>query len=344
MPYVGREYASALIGITGSQTLIPCWVKPLGAADWVLRLHEVSGERGSVHVQLRPGWSVRRVDLRERPADERVTDKVVYRPYEIVSLRISRSAHHAVSASPSSSTWEGYRCDKFVLGGRDCILVRPDVPMQSKPWIWRTEFFGEFHALDLALLEAGFHVAYIDMRNMYGAPAAMRTMDEYYAHLTGTFGLSPGCVLEGFSRGALFALNLAARNPQSVGCLYLDAPVCDFKSWPGGKGRAAGSTEDWRRLKQIYGFTEEQALAYPSNPVDTLGPIAAAGIPIIAVYGEADVDLPPEENILLLETRYRALGGDITVIAKPGVGHHPHSLPDPTPLSNFILSRVIRTQ
>jgi pimeloyl-ACP methyl ester carboxylesterase len=179
---------------------------------------------------------------------------------------------------------------------------------------------------------------------MYGAPAAMRTMDEYYAHLTGTFGLSPQCVLEGLSRGALFALNWAARNPQSVACLYLDAPVCDFKSWPGGKGRAAGSAEDWRRLKQIYRFTEEQALAYPSNPVDTLGPIAAAEIPIIAVYGEADVDLPPEENILLLESRYRALGGDITVIAKPGVGHHPHSLPDPTPLSNFILSRVIRTQ
>jgi pimeloyl-ACP methyl ester carboxylesterase len=217
------------------------------------------------------------------------------------------------------------------------------VPMQAQPWIWRTEFFGEFATLDLALLKAGFHLAYIDMRNMYGAPAAMRIMDEYYAHLTETFGLSRKCVLEGFSRGALFALNWAARRPQSAACLYLDAPVCDFKSWPGGKGRAAGSAEDWRRLKQIYGFTEEQALAYPSNPVDMLGPIAAAGIPIIAVYGEADVGLPPEENILLLKDRYLALGGDITVIGKPGIGHHPHSLPDPTPLSNFILSRVVRT-
>jgi alpha-mannosidase len=343
MPYVGRECASALIGMTGSQTLIPCWVKPVGAADWVLRLHEVSGERGLVRVQLRPGWSAQRVDLRERPCGERLTEEgVAYRPYEIVSLRISRSTRQAVAAAPSSSMWEGYRCDKFALDGRDCILVRPDAPMPSTPWIWRTEFFGEFPALDLALLKAGFHVAYIDMQNMYGAPAAMRAMDGYHAHLTATFGLSPRCVLEGFSRGALFALNWAARNPQSVACLYLDAPVCDFKSWPGGKGRAAGSAEDWRRLKQIYGFTEEQALAYPSNPVDTLGPIAAAGIPIIAVYGEADVDLPPEENILLLESRYRAQGGDISVIAKPGVGHHPHSLPDPTPLSSFILSRVTR--
>ena len=236
--------------------------------------------------------------------------------------------------------WEGYRCKQFVSDGRDCVLVRPDSPMRFNPWIWRTEFFGAFHALDLALVKAGFHVAYIDVQNMYGAPIAMRYMDEFYSQMIEAFGLSTQCVLEGFSRGALFALNWAALHPQSVACLYLDAPVCDFKSWPGGKGRAEGSVDDWLRLKQVYGFTEEQAMAYKSNPVDTLAPIAAAGIPIIAVYGEADVDLPPEENILLLQSRYRALGGDITVIAKPGVGHHPHSLSDPTPLSNFILSHV----
>ena len=69
-------------------------------------------------------------------------------------------------------------------------------------------------------------------------------------------------------------------------------------------------------------------------------PSPTAEIPIIAVYGDADVDLPPEENILLLESRYRALGGEITVIAKPGVGHHPHSLADPAPLLDFILSRT----
>jgi len=220
------------------------------------------------------------------------------------------------------------------------MLVQPDMPMRSNPWIWRTEFFGAFAALDLALVKAGFRLAYIDVQNMYGAPIAMRYMDGFYSHAVDRFGLSHLCVLEGFSRGALFALNWAARNPQSVACLYLDAPVCDFKSWPGGKGIAAGSVDDWRRLKLAYGFTEEQALAYPSNPVDSLAPIAAAGIPIIAVYGAADVDLPPEENILLLQRRYRALGGDITVIAKPGVGHHPHSLSDPAPLSSFILSRI----
>jgi hypothetical protein len=63
---------------------------------------------------------------------------------------------------------------------------------------------------------------------------------------------------------------------------------------------------------------------------------------MIAVYGDADVDLPPEENILLLQQRFEALGGNITVIAKPGVGHHPHSLAAPGPIADFILSHTGR--
>jgi pimeloyl-ACP methyl ester carboxylesterase len=341
LAYCGKPRASALIGIDGSLTLLPCWAKPLGANGWVLRLHEVSGERGSARLQIVPGWSAQRVDLRDRAcADPNPTDSIGYRPYEIVSLRISRSSRSTVSVSPSATTWTGYRSHRFVLEGRDCILVQPDTPRRSNPWIWRTEFFGAFPALDLALLEAGFRVAHIDMQNMYGAPVAMQLMDGFYTRMVDAFGLSPKCVLEGFSRGGLFALNWAALNPQSVACLYLDAPVCDFKSWPAGRGRAKGSSDDWQRLKQVYGFTEAEALAYPSNPVDSLAPIAAAGIPIIAAYGDADTDLPPEENILLLEERFKALAGNIVVIAKPGVGHHPHSLADPTPLSIFILSHV----
>ena len=92
IPYCGNPSASAFIGIGGSQTLLPCWVKPMGANDWVLRLHEVAGERGSARLQLAPSWSAQRVDLRDRPcAGPDPTDSIDYRPYEIVSLRLSRS-------------------------------------------------------------------------------------------------------------------------------------------------------------------------------------------------------------------------------------------------------------
>ena len=38
--------------------------------------------------------------------------------------------------------------------------------------------------------------------------------------------------------------------------------------------------------------------------------------------------------------RYRELGGAITLIAKPGVGHHPHGLADPTPVVEFIIKNL----
>jgi alpha-mannosidase len=89
--YLGQARSSALVGVAGSQTLVPCWAKPLGTGDWVLRLHEVCGERGSIHLQLAPGWSAHRVDLRDVATEKPDIDTPLsYRPYEIVSLRIAR--------------------------------------------------------------------------------------------------------------------------------------------------------------------------------------------------------------------------------------------------------------
>jgi hypothetical protein len=38
----------------------------------------------------------------------------------------------------------------------------------------------------------------------------------------------------------------------------------------------------------------------------------------------------------LAEKIYKELAGVIEVIHKPGVGHHPHGLDDPTPVVEFI--------
>jgi alpha-mannosidase len=348
LQYVGTPRSAGLRGLSGGETLVPCWAKPVDADCWVLRLHEVAGESGYARIDLDADCSARRVDLNERPVGAVITDRrIEYRPYEIVSVMISRTdslvghRDRETASAVCTSLWHGFHREDFSVDGRACILVRPVASLPSRPWIWRTEFFGVFASVDLALLKAGFHLAYIDVQNMYGSPTAMGHMDAFYACLTGIYGLAPKPVLEGFSRGALFAMNWAVRNPGAVSCLYLDAPVCDFRSWPGGRGRAAGSVQDWQQLLLTYGLTERQALGPGHSPVDNLGSLAAAGIPIVAVYGEADEDLPPEENILLAQKRYGELGGEIEVIAKPGIGHHPHSLADPTPILNFIFPRAL---
>ncbi len=234
-----------------------------------------------------------------------------------------------------TSDWNGYEKLDFQIDGRAALLVRPKSPAPGKPWIWRTEFFGHEPQADIALLGKGFHVAYIDVQNLYGAPVAVAAMDRFHSFLTNSCGLSHKPVLEGMSRGGLFAFNWAAHRPADVAGLYVDAPVCDFKSWPGGQGRGPGSPGDWQNLLKVYGVTEAQALAYDKNPVDNLTPLAKAGVPILAVIGDADEAAPVRENIDLVEKRYQALGGSIKVIRKPGGKHHPTSLKDPAPIVDF---------
>lgn len=265
-----------------------------------------------------------------------MTRTVVY--LTLIALTLQPAMLLAEQTTPND--WYGYDRATFQVDGRDCTLVAPHTPAPGNPWVWRTEFFGHEPQADVALLERGFHVAWIDISNMYGAPIAMGHMDALYEHLTTQRRLSAKPTLFGFSRGGLSALNWAALHPERVSAIYLDAPVCDFKSWPGGKGRLAGSPDDWQRLLRVYGLSEAQALQYRLNPLDQLEPLAKAGVPILSVCGQMDEVVPIEENTGQLEQRYRQLGGSTTVITKPFCLHHPHSLTNPDPIVRFVLQHT----
>ena len=236
--------------------------------------------------------------------------------------------------------WHGYTRLNFDSGGRVGSLMLPKTPAPGRPWIWRAEFLDTESQGDLALLAQGWHVAYVDVKNMYGSPASLDAMDTFYAQIVKTYALNPKVVLEGFSRGGLFAFNWAARHPAEVASIYGDAPVLDFKSWPAGRGKGQGSQPDWQNLLKSYGLTEAQALEYKLNPVDNLQPLADAKIPILIICGDSDKTVPHDENALVAEARYRALGGEIQLIIKPGGDHHPHSLPDPKPIVDFVLKHA----
>jgi pimeloyl-ACP methyl ester carboxylesterase len=137
-------------------------------------------------------------------------------------------------------------------------------------------------------------------------------------------------------------VNFASTHPDKTAALYLDAPVLDIRSWPGGKGTGKGDARCWAQALKIYGLTEETAPSFKGNPLDRLETIAAAGIPILSVVGDADKVVPVAENTAILKMKYQLLGGRIEVIAKPGVDHHPHSLKDPTPIVDFLLSNALK--
>ncbi len=256
-----------------------------------------------------------------------------------VLLLMGAEASLARSEEPKAE-WLGFTRLDFVVDGRACTLVLPKTPAPGQPWIWRTEFFGHEPQADVALLGHGWHVAYMNVANMYGGPPALDHMDKFYDHLRTSHHLAAKTVLEGFSRGGLYAFNWAARHPERVASLYVDAPVCDFKSWPGGKGQSPGAKKEWAECLQVYHLSEAEALTYPLNPVDNLAPLAKAHIPILSVCGGTDEVVPLEENSALAATRYRQLGGTFELIVKPDGKHHPHSLKDPAPIVAFVLQHA----
>ncbi len=233
------------------------------------------------------------------------------------------------------SDFHGFELYEFNLDNLNCKVAVPKAAAAGRPWIWRARFWDHQSGPEVLLLGEGYHVAYVDVSNLFGSDEAIARFDTFYQFLTESQRLSRGVVLEGMSRGGLMVYNWAARNPDKVHCIYADAPVGDFKSWPGGLYEGDGNAGAWSSCLNAYGLTEQQALSYGGNPIDNLQPLAAAGIPLLHVVGDSDVVVPVAENTAIIESRYKTLGGSIEVIHKPGVGHV-HGLADPTPIVDFI--------
>lgn len=244
-------------------------------------------------------------------------------------------SHFAIQAQ----TFSEYEVEEFDFKGHSAKVVCPNTEMNGQ-WIWRARFWGHEPQLDKALLNKGFHLVYVDVAGLFGNEEAVQLWDDFYRFIRKKYKLKKKVVLEGMSRGGLIVYNWAARNPEKVACIYADAPVCDIKSWPGGLYEGPGSQAEWEKCLQAYGLDEKTVKDFRGNPIDNYAPIVKAKIPLIHVCGLADKVVPYEENTALLAKRIRAAGGNIVLILKEGVGHHPHSLKDPQQLLDFILDQL----
>lgn len=239
----------------------------------------------------------------------------------------------------TKTDWNGWKRLDFDCEGHPGSLILPHTPLQpGNRWIWRAEFLGAFDSVDRDLLNKGWCLAYYQISDMYGCPQAVAWMEAFRRLVVAEWNLCEKTVLEGFSRGGLYACNYALAHPDSVSCLYLDAAVLDIRSWPGGYGASPRAPREWEDCKRWYGLTEATAPAFDGNPVDHAGDLCRAGIPIVLVAGLADHAVPYEHNGKLLADAYERLGGKISVILKENCDHHPHSLEDPAPISSFIES------
>jgi pimeloyl-ACP methyl ester carboxylesterase len=221
-------------------------------------------------------------------------------------------------------------------------IVLPKKALPGRPWIWRARFPDWHTEMDSILLSRGFHLAYINTDNRFGSPNAMMIWDAFYQYLITAFEWSQKVSLEGVSRGGLFIYGWAKRNPEKINCIYAEAPVCDFKSWPGGFGTGEGHKASWEILKKEYGFkSDDEAKQWDDNPLDNLEELAGAKVPILHMIGLQDKVVPPDENTFKLFNLYTKLGGPATIIpCTRGLqsleGHH-FPIETPELAADFIL-------
>jgi acetyl esterase/lipase len=209
------------------------------------------------------------------------------------------------------------RLDLEVAGRRGFLLL-PESRPRPTPWVWYAPHFDgttprEIHTwICTHLLAQGVAFAGVDVGESYGNPAGRRSFSAFRESLVPAFDLAAKPSLLGQSRGALMHYNWAVEHPELVLRIAGIYPVCNLAAWPGLAVAAPA-----------YGLTAEQlAAALPQhNPVDRLAPLAAAGVPIFHVHGDADELIPLAQHSAEVAGRYRALGAPMELLIVPDAGH-----------------------
>lgn len=232
--------------------------------------------------------------------------------------------------------YHDFKTDEFEFSGHQCTVVIPENPRKGNPYIWRAEFLGAFDSVDVEMINRGYHLINIELHDMFGAPEAIEEMYKFQKYAEEKYSLAEKAIIFGFSRGGLYTVNFAVAHPEKTDKIYLDAPVLDLMSWPYGIMRGDGSEQDIKMCSEIYNITDVRA--FKDSPIYKIKSLAKNEIPVMLVAGDSDTVVPFDENGKILFADYIRYGGTIGLIVKKGVGHHPHSLEDPTEIADYLCS------
>jgi pimeloyl-ACP methyl ester carboxylesterase len=232
-----------------------------------------------------------------------------------------------------------FRQLEFTFEDRYATLVLPPEGTANGKWMLKTEYFGAFPTVEIRLLREGYHLAYLRNVNRIGTDIDTDAKARFARYLHETYGLSEKCVPVGMSCGGLQAVNFAAKYPDLVSVLYLDAPVMNFLSWPFGMGDCFVNRGEPQRKEVLDALhmTKSELICFRGHPIDKIPTLIEHKIPVVMVYGDSDTVVPYPENGYVLEMAYKKTDIPLAVFGKEGCEHHPHGLADATPIIEFIL-------
>jgi pimeloyl-ACP methyl ester carboxylesterase len=226
-----------------------------------------------------------------------------------------------------AGTYKGGELLELRVRGRIAYLIKPTGKVDpQKRWVWDFPFwlaindgFGTVaHRFYVEkLLEAGFHVAGVDVGPSNGSPAAADVCQEFYDLLVSKYGLDKRARVLAHSHGGLIAYGWAFRHPSCVDRIAGMCPAIDFRTYPGLGNVIAGSTKG---LDYGLSLAELERRAAEFNPIDNLAPLAKAKVKIMHLHGDPDTLVPTNANAKELARRYRELGGDAEIVLLKDLG------------------------
>lgn len=233
--------------------------------------------------------------------------------------------------------WNGFKCDEFEFEGYAAKVIKPEIKTDSPRLAVKTEYFNAFPETEIELLKKGFFLSFIENNNRWGTDDDLDRKARFVRFVCEKYGTSEKCVPVGMSCGGLIAVKFAAKYPELVSCLYLDAPVVNYMSCPCGFGTGNSLSDNNEEILNALGLENlADLLAYRDMPLDKLPLLIESKIPVVLVAGDSDMTVPYRENGYYIEQAYKKAGLDIEVFIKPGCDHHPHGLENPAPVVEFI--------
>jgi pimeloyl-ACP methyl ester carboxylesterase len=212
--------------------------------------------------------------------------------------------------------------EAFLVQDRPAFVLLPPEKERRRPQPWilyapTLPGYPDEHEkwMHEQFLAAGVAVAGIDIGESYGSPPGRKLFTALYEELTKERDFAGKPCLLGRSRGGLWVTSWACDHPNQVAAIAGIYPVFDLRTYPG-----------IVKAAPAYGFTadELEAKLGENNPIERVGLLAKAKVPVFIIHGDDDKVVPLKENSAELEARYEAAGAKdaVTLVVAKGQGHN----------------------
>jgi hypothetical protein len=206
------------------------------------------------------------------------------------------------------TTWGPYFTGSFdkysfqlpKVEGSTTVIV-PKQAAEGNPWVFRCDQPNGCSAVDLELLNRGYHIVVAPVPYNADGPILEHWNIVYNYMVEKGFAKKPVMAGQGAATGEVYVW--AIENPDKVSCIYGENPI----------------------LRSSLAKTQ---------PIDNLMPLAKAGIPLIHACGSADPHLKAQSG----EVK-KCYKGKFTLITDEGRGHYPLTPDNPKKIADLIVNK-----